>query len=141
MPVQLSAQQALDIFPTLWAYIGHLVEENVFNPLGEGDFKDMLASGKAIPFIEVQAGEIVGCAIVRPIHYPTGWVAEIIYGEADATDIWEKGLEAVEQWARKHKMSAVEVNGRIGWERLLRAKEYSKILVVMRKPLTDGKQD
>jgi hypothetical protein len=133
--MRLSAAESVAIMPTLWEYCRDIVEGNVFNPVAKDAFAELLESGKAIAFIEAVDGEIKGIGIVRPYPYAEKWVAEVIYGKAENSQIWQAGLEEIEAWARQHKFHSVEVNGKVGWERLLRKKSYSKVLVVMRKQL------
>jgi hypothetical protein len=131
----LSSEQALSDWAELWDYLRESVQTDALNGWTEGEVKQAVAAGKGVMFVFREPGAILGAALVKPTLWQGKWVAEVLFGRAENAEVWQKGLSDIEAWARKYNMAAVEINGRAGWERLLKDLNYSKMLVVMRKYL------
>lgn len=100
--------------------------EDVHSALLNGHLQLWMGKGETTP----------GIGLTQIASYPQFRTVIVMFCVGNHIDEWEEaGLDAIETWARKSNMRAVEIIGRNGWTRRLGRRGYRRDAVTLRKEL------
>lgn len=123
----------------LWPHVAPLVARGLDRGShGEYTLEDVHAAllhGK-LQLWMAKGGKTPAIGVTQIVQYPQFGTVLVIFCVGDGVEDWEDvGLTAIEEWAAKHRLRAVEVIGREGWTRRLGLLGYRKDAVMLRKEL------
>lgn len=79
--------------------------------------------------------KIVSITITQVINYPRKRVLSVLISAGEELKYWINCRDILYAFARHQLCHAVEINGRPGWERILKGDEYQKVHVCLHKEL------
>ena len=130
---ELSGVQFYEV-DSVWNEVKPFVEKALqYNP-GNFNSDDILRfiKNRDMQLWIISDGNIIGAGVTQIISYPRKKICLILLLSGNDFESWKHLLKDLIPWAKSNQCSALELQGRPGWERKLK---WEKTAIIMRKEL------
>ena len=110
-----------DYISFLWPEVSVLLASVPQEEYGLEDIRKLLEKRDAqLWVILTEEHELKGCLVTEILTYPRLTTLRVMFGAGEQAKEWMPLVrDVVIPWARAHHCTAIEVDGRLGWERLV----------------------
>jgi hypothetical protein len=127
-----------DMLPVFWPLVAPLLAQALEHADGRyalEDVRDALLARDMQLWIAVDPRSLAieAACVTEIVAYPREKRCGVVFCAGRRTERWLRHLDEIEDWARGQGCHALELQGRPGWERLLR--DWEKTHVLLRKRL------
>jgi len=124
--------------PRLWPFVSAQMERALRHGVGDYTIEDLyqnLTRGQMRLWIAYSAGEILAsaaCQIVRQAHESVCYLVTLA---GEDMDVWEHGLQCIEDWASANGAVKMIAHTRKGLAKRCKAFGYQERQIIIQKPL------
>lgn len=127
-----------DTVPAFWPIVTPLIARALEHADGRYALEDVLAALLARDMqlwiaIDTRSMAIEAACVTEIVAYPREKRCGLVFCAGRRSERWLRHLDEIGDWAREQGCEALELQGRPGWERLLR--DWRKTHVLLRKRL------
>lgn len=117
--------------PAVWPAVSKVLGKVEKYTNGEYTLEDIyvfIEEGEDLLFVIYEGENILGAATARLTHHPSRLVCHFITCAGEKMDLWlDKLFDAAAPLIRAHKVDAVYIYGRPGWDKILPKREFKKV--------------
>jgi hypothetical protein len=124
-------------WPAVRVKLVRAIEEN-HGEYTLSDIYNFLSRGTMQLWIVAEELDLKSVFVTEIITYPRMRVCFIVLAAGEGLDDLVAQLDVVEQWAGELGVDELRIQGRRGWQRVLRSKGFSLSYTVLRKVLQRG---
>jgi hypothetical protein len=127
-----------DVVPAFWQIAAPLIGRAIEHADGRYEIADVLAAVLARDMqlwiaVDARSMAVEAACVTEIVAYPREKRCGLVFCAGREADRWIRHLPEIADWAREQGCAALELQGRPGWERLLR--DWQKTHVLLRKRL------
>jgi len=120
--------------PAIWQLVSEYIEKSLKYANGKYDLDgvlELLKKRELLLWVVYTDNKIKGCFVTELIDYPKKRILMISFLGADEMEDVLCHLDAIKDYAKKHKAQGLEIFGRAGWEKTLSVEGFRKTHVVL----------